>query len=345
MTPKERNRAIAENRPYDRIPHRFTLGYAASRVIGVNVSDFHLDAKKQIEALVAAYRTYGLDTIVVRVNIEEVLGAVFTYPTHREPFISAPVNWEGGALDDLTIGDPKKHSKLAIFWQALDGLFEEVGDEVPVSVAFRGPFSGSAAAIGTEKFLRFIIRKPDYVHRVLAKVLDAEIAFVDSLAGYDLSFNVSDPIASGTVIGDHQYRKFVKPYQTKLFDAMTRVSGVKPQYHICGNTGRILRDMVETGAGAISVDNLMDLEFVGEQLGADAIVVGNVDPCGSMLLGTPEIVRQDLRNCLKKGSKAKGGYLAMFGCGLPIGTPSENLHALFDAFREYGKYPFEPEKL
>ncbi|GHV46907.1 methylcobamide--CoM methyltransferase [Synergistales bacterium] len=347
MTPKERKKAIAENRPYDRITHAFGdyVWYSASRVTGVKVSDFHLDAKTQIETMIAAYRLYGWDSIGVRLNIEEVLGATFTYPEYREPFISASVNWDGDAIDSLTIGDPKKHPHLAVFWQVIDSLFEEVGDEVPITIAFRGVFSASAAAVGTEKFLRFIIRQPDYVHRVLSKVLEQEIAFVESFAGYDIQFNISDPIASGTVISPQQYCKFVKPYQTKVFDAMTRVSGVKPIYHICGNTGRILRDMVETGAGAISVDNLMDLDFVGEQLGADAMVVGNVDPSGSMLLGTPEVVRQDLRNCLKKGSKAKGGYLATFGCGLPLSTPPENLTALFDAFREYGKYPFDPDRL
>ncbi|GHV46913.1 methylcobamide--CoM methyltransferase [Synergistales bacterium] len=345
MTPKERRRAIAENRPYDRIPHGFALGYAASRVTGIKVSDFHRDAKKQVEATVAAYRTYGLDGVGVRIDIEEVLGATFNYPDYREPYISATLNLNEDALDTLTIDDPKKHPKLAIFWRVLDGLFEAVGDESYVSVSFRGPFSGSAALFGTENFLRAVIRKPEFVHRAIEKVLEAELTFVEALAGYGVGFSNSDPIASGTVISPQQYRKFAKPYQTRLFDAETRVSGRKPQYHVCGDTTRILRDMVETGAGAVSVDNLMDLELVADLVGSDAVVVGNVDPSGSMLLGTPDVVRQDLRNCLKKGSKAKGGYRAAFGCGLPIDTPPENLIALFDAFQEYGRYPFDPERL
>jgi uroporphyrinogen decarboxylase len=345
MTPKERKRAIAEKRPYDRLPHGFRLGYTASKTAGISVSDFHLDAKKQVEATVAAYRTYGLDETGVRINIEEVIGATFEYPDYREPFISGTVALEGEFLENLSLGDPKKHPKLKTFWQVLDGLFDAVGEEVPIAVSFRGPFSGSAAAIGTEKFLRLILKKPDYIHRLLEKVVTAEISIVDSLSGYDIGFDISDPIASGTVISQRQYQQFAKPYQKRLFDAMARISGRKPQYHICGDTSRILRDMVETGAGEISVDNLMDLDYVAGQLGTDAVMVGNVNPSTSMLLGTPDIVRQDLRNCLKKGSKAKGGYLPAFGCGLPIGTPAENLNALFEAFGKYAKYPFDPEKL
>jgi uroporphyrinogen decarboxylase len=345
MTPKERLKAIAENRPYDRIPHAFAMGDAASGVTGVKVSEFYLDAKKQIEATVAAYRTYGLDSVSVRIQIEEVLGATVDYPDHSSPFISKPLNFEGDQIENLVAEDPKKHPKLQTFWQVLDGLFEAVGDEAFVSVTFRAPFSGAGTAGGTEKLMRGIIRKPEHVHRLLEKILAIEISIVDALKGYDVNFGISDPVASGTMIAAEQFRKFAKPYQKRLFAAMENITGRKPQIHICGDTAGILRDMAETGAGSISVDDKMDLDYVIDQVGADAIVVGNVKPSGTMLLGTPLDVENDLRSCLKKGLKAPGGYLPAFGCGLPINTPAENLSALFEALRKYGKYPINPDLL
>ncbi|MDR3355052.1 MAG: uroporphyrinogen decarboxylase family protein, partial [Synergistaceae bacterium] len=109
MTPKERLKAIAENRPYDRIPHAFALGDAASRVTGIKVSEFHQDAKKQIDATVAAYRAYGLDSISVGIPIQEVLGAKVNYPDYSTPFISDPLNLEGDLLESIAIEDPKTH--------------------------------------------------------------------------------------------------------------------------------------------------------------------------------------------------------------------------------------------
>jgi uroporphyrinogen decarboxylase len=343
MTPKERLRAIAENRPYDRIPHAFAMGDAASGVTGIKVSEFHRDAKKQIEATVAAYRTYGLDSVGVAIPIQEALGAAVNYPDYSTPFISDPLNLEDDLLEKIVMEDPKTHPKLQNFWRVLDGLFEAVGGEAPVTVSMSGPFSTAGRVGGVAKLMRSVIRNPEYVHRLLEKVVGVQIAIVNAIEGYEVGFGITDPVTSGSLISAEQYRKFGKPYQKKLFDAMTRVSGRKPQCHVCGDTARILRDMVETGAGSISVDNIMDLDYVIDQVGADAAVVGNVNPSETMLLGTPLDVENDLRACLKKGLKAPGGYRPAFGCGLPIKTPAENLHTLFAALRKYGKYPLNLE--
>jgi uroporphyrinogen decarboxylase len=346
MTPKERRKAFAEKRPYDRIPHGFAMGDAASRVIGAKVSDFHCDPLTQVEATVSAYRTYGLDSVGTSIPIQELLGATVIYPPYSTPYIKDTLELDETDIDALGIGDPKSHPKMERFWQVLEGLFKAVGDEAPVSVAVSGPFSVAGRVIGTAKLMRKLLREPEYVHKLVDKITEIEISVVNSLTGYGVGgFGIMDPVASGTLISPEQYRKFAKPYEKKLFDAMTRVAGHKPQCHICGDTNQILRDMVETGAGSISVDNIMDLDYVVDQVGADAVVTGNVNPTETMLSGTPEDVREDLRNCLKKGSRALGGYTPAFGCGLPIDTPHENLAALFDALWEFGKYPFEPERL
>jgi uroporphyrinogen decarboxylase len=62
-----------------------------------------------------------------------------------------------------------------------------------------------------------------------------------------------------------------------------------------------------------------------------------------MYRGTPELVRLDVRNCLKKAHDSPKGYLLGLGCELPIKTPPENVHALIDAARIYGKYPYDSE--
>ncbi|MDR1021620.1 MAG: uroporphyrinogen decarboxylase family protein [Synergistaceae bacterium] len=346
MTPKERRNAFAENRPYDRIPHGFALGDAASRVIGSNMAEFHCDPEKQLKATLTAYKTYGLDSVGTTIPIQELVGATVIYPPYSTPYIRDTLELSEADIDALGIDDPKSHPKMKRFWQVLDGLLEAVGAEAPVSVSVGGPFSVAGRVIGTEKLMRKLLKEPEYVLKLVGKITEVQISVVNSLEGYGVSsFGITDPVASGTLISPEQYRKFAKPYEKKLFNAMTRVAGRKPQCHICGDTNRILRDMVETGAGSISVDNMMDLDYVVSQVGTDAVVTGNVNPTETMLSGTSKDVREDLRNCLKKGSRALGGYTPSFGCGLPLNTPHENLVALFDALWEFGKYPFNPENL
>jgi len=46
---------------------------------------------------------------------------------------------------------------------------------------------------------------------------------------------------------------------------------------------------------------------------------------------------------MKKAHDSPKGYLLGLGCELPIKTPPENVHALIDAARIYGKYPYDSE--
>jgi uroporphyrinogen decarboxylase len=63
-----------------------------------------------------------------------------------------------------------------------------------------------------------------------------------------------------------------------------------------------------------------------------------------MLLGTPLDVEQDVKECLRKTYDNPKGYVLSLGCGLPYDAPPENIHALVEAARKFGKYPLDPER-
>jgi uroporphyrinogen decarboxylase len=343
MTPKERMKAIAEGRPYDRIPHGFGVGDAASKVTGVKVSAYHTDPKTRIAADVAAYREYGLDGLGNFFRVSDVFDVKTHYPDYSTPYIENTIKLSRDDLKKTFVEDPKNDPRLQVFWQVLDGLLEEVGDEVGIGVACEGPLTATGRIIGVDNILKSLVRDPDYAHAVIGKVTEAEIAIIESLKGYEVGFMTMDPVSSGSLISRAHYLEFAQPYQRKLFEAMERVSGSKPMLHICGNTAKILKDMAETNAGMLSIDNILDLEFVKKEVGDIIPITGNVKPSETMLLGTPEDVVADLKECLRKGWDSPAGYVPSFGCGLPIDTPMENLYTLFDAVREYGKYPLNPE--
>jgi uroporphyrinogen decarboxylase len=55
-------------------------------------------------------------------------------------------------------------------------------------------------------------------------------------------------------------------------------------------------------------------------------------------------VRANARECISKGWDSPRGYILGLGCGLPIDTPPENIHALVQAAREYGTWPLDPAR-
>ena len=88
-----------------------------------------------------------------------------------------------------------------------------------------------------------MVKHPDKVHQLMSIVTESlKIAakpFVENGGGIFLC----DPIASGNVISPANYREFVKPYTTDLWNYIHSIGG----YHICGDTNAITVDMVETG--------------------------------------------------------------------------------------------------
>ena len=97
--------------------------------------------------------------------------------------------------------------------------------------------------------------------------------------------------------------------------------------------------MRDTGIGCFSLDNVEDLTEAKEVLGNHMCIQGNVPPVEIMKNGTPEEVMEAAKICIQKGYDSPKGFVLTSGCQLPIGTPKENMHALMDAARIYGRYP------
>ena len=67
---------------------------------------------------------------------------------------------------------------------------------------------------------------------------------------------------------------------------------------------------------------------------SDTVVMGNVDPAGTLRLGTPEKVRAETLALLERCSKYPNFVLST-GCDVPPMTPWENIDAFFAASDEY----------
>jgi uroporphyrinogen decarboxylase len=55
-----------------------------------------------------------------------------------------------------------------------------------------------------------------------------------------------------------------------------------------------------------------------------------------MLQGTPDEVRQAVRECMRKAHDNPKGLIVASGCSLPVETPFVNIDAMLNAVREIG---------
>lgn len=76
------------------------------------------------------------------------------------------------------------------------------------------------------------------------------------------------------------------------------------------------------------------MEKALQAIPSDRIVVGNIDPAGTLRNGTPETVRRETMQLLEHCS-GYPNFIISSGCDIPPITPFENIDAFFDAVREF----------
>jgi uroporphyrinogen decarboxylase len=104
--------------------------------------------------------------------------------------------------------------------------------------------------------------------------------------------------------------------------------------HICGNTGAILADMVETGADGLELDYKTDAQLARRTLGVRVTFIGNIDPSGVLARGTVRDVERKTRELLEL-FEGTSRFILNAGCALPATTPAENVHAMIRVARSF----------
>ncbi len=346
MTPKERAEAIAKGKPYDRIRCGPSIGDHAANLIGVKVSELHCSVEKFLQGQIVAKERYAIESSIIGPGlggIAEALGSKLVFPDHGAPYVCDYAIKDFSDLDKISLANPKKSGRFSFVLQTAEALVDKLGKEIPVSVGIPGPFTTAGNLRGSVNFLRDLIKNPEFAHRILRIVTDTTIAFVKEVAKRDVSIEIDEPSASGALISKDMFAKFTLPYLKEVIDAIIMSGKSAPSLHICGNTKKIWTLMADAGAGALSLDETIDLEEAKKVVGHRVVLVGNVKPTATMYLGTPKDVEREAKECLRKAYDSPKGYVLALGCGLPIDAPPENILALRDAARKYGKYPFNPE--
>lgn len=348
MTPKERMAAFATGKEIDRIPCFPIIGEHSSRLIGATVSRFSHSVELMVESQLAVFKVYRPDSIGIGpglFGIAEAMGTKLQFPEDGMPFVSEPFLKDYKDFERLTPVNPYRDGRLPLYLEALKIINEQVGDLVGVGSSVGGPFTTASSLRGTENFLKEIHRNPEMVHRLLGIVTESALKYIDAVCDLGIKPSISEPTASGSLISTKVFREFVKPYLKMYVDRIKERCGSGPMLHICGNTSRIWVDMADTGATILSLDNEIDLTEAKKVVGDRVCIAGNVKPVDTIMKGTPSQVMEEAKECIRKVYDNPKGYILSSGCALPLNTPPENVVALMDAARLYGKMPIIPEEL
>jgi len=243
------------------------------------------------------------------------------------------------------IPDPSPPARLSEIKAALKVAKET---ETAVFGCVRGPFTAAWLLLGIDTFSLLLYDDPDFVDDVLTACTDFYIeggrrmieAGVDGITFADDYGSTSAPFMSPAL-----FQKHVLPQLRRMVGAFQQM-GVPVMMHSDGNIWPLLESIVaeteinayhpvERGAG-------MGLKEVKQAFGHKICLIGNVDNKTTLVTGSVEDVKSEAIECIQAAAPG-GGYILASDHSLKDDMPNENIFALYETGREYGKYPISVE--
>ncbi len=182
------------------------------------------------------------------------------------------------------------------------------------------------------------IDKPDWVHALLAILLEKKLRFIEGMKGakFDL-VETGGGSASSTLISPKLHKEFCLPYDRIMNDALHAL-GFMAVYHTCGGTLGLEEMIVANGADASETlappsigGNQEPWEFK-RKVGRRLALIGGIDQFNTLTRGTKADIRRAVHTLFEKVG-SDGGYICSASDHF-FETPVEKIVAMADAAKE-----------
>ena len=313
------------------------LSFPCVSLLGITVRELISDSKLQAKGMKAvADRTDAAASVsFMDLSVEaECFGATVVVSDDEVPTVKGRIindMDEAKALEIPTIGS----GRTQIYIDAIEMASKEITDR-PVLAGMIGPYSLAARLFDVSEIMIDCYDDPDMVHAVLEKVTEFLINYAKEYKSVGANGIVMAEPVAGLLSPDLE-EEFSSPYVKKIADAVQDDNFVVIYHNCGGNVPKMLDSIMTTGCAAYHFGNAMDMEKdIIAQVPSNILVMGNIDPAGTLRMGTVESVREETLSLLERCSKHQN-FLISSGCDIPPMTPWENIDAFFAATSDYYK--------
>jgi uroporphyrinogen decarboxylase len=334
MNSYERVMNRLHGKPVDRVPNfNIIMGFGA-HYVGATLSQYLLDHRYMVKSNLAMVSDFDIDilqTLTDPFRESADFGLEVEFPEDGLPKRICPLLEPGDDLKKVPLIDPGSGRRMSDRIEAVRMLHEQANKVVPVMGWVEGAMAEANDLLGDSIMMTAFYDVPEWLTALMERITEVEIAFarIQIDAGADI-IGLGDAIAS--IVSPSMYRKFALPYEKRIFDAVHE-KGALARLHICGNTTKILPDMLASGADFIDTDWMVDYARAAEAFGDRAGLVGNFDPVKVMYSGSEQTIEEATLHCLKVGGSRS---FSAAGCEIPDGTPQQNLRIHARVLREAG---------
>ena len=200
-----------------------------------------------------------------------------------------------------------------------------------------------------EWYVSTIIRK-DFVDEIFSRQCDialSNLRKIHSVVGNRISAIFMTGTDFGTQIGPFisrsAYQSLYMPYHKRLNDWVHENTTWKTFIHSCGSVVVLVDDFIDAGFDILNPVQCsatgMEPQALKDRFG-DRLVFwgGGVDTQRTLPFGTPRQVTEEVRERIRIFGQ-DGGFVFDAIHNIQARTPVENIIAMYNALKEFGKYP------
>lgn len=310
------------------------LSFPAVQLLGITVKELISDSAKQAEGMakVAARTDAAAAVSLMDLSVEaEAFGATIRVSDNEVPTVKGRLVHDEEEAEALAV-PPVGAARTGMYVEAIGKALPLIIDR-PVLAGMIGPFSLAARLLDVTEIMMDCYDDPDMVHTVLKKSADFLIEYGRAYKSVGANGIVmAEPVAG--LLSPVLEEEFSAPYVKQIVDALQDENFIII-YHNCGNnTIKMIDSILSTGAAAYHFGNSIDMEEMLTHIPETTVAMGNVDPAGEFLGGTPASIREATLDVMKRCCKYKN-FVISSGCDIPPRSSWENIDAFFEAVRDY----------
>lgn len=313
------------------------LSFPSISLLNITVKDLIASDDTQAEGMARiAARTPSLASVTMMdLSVEaEAFGAQARISDHEVPTIVGALVTDEDQARALIVPEVGA-GRTGRYIRAVRKAKERITDR-PVFAGVIGPFSLAGRLMDVTEALANCYDDPDFVHAALSKATEFLIKYILAYreTGAD-GVVMAEPLAG--LLSPGLAAEFSCDYVKKIIDAV-QTNEFIVIYHNCGNNvEKQLDDILSVGASAYHFGNAVDIRSVMTKVPADTVIMGNIDPAGQFMRGTPESIREATLSLMNDLCEKYPNFVISSGCDVPPLTPWENIDAFYRAVEEYNR--------
>jgi uroporphyrinogen decarboxylase len=216
-----------------------------------------------------------------------------------------------------------------------------------VQCGYMVPFFLHNKLRGFEESLADVLERPGFTHHLLTRLsdflYDHHRRMFEACDGLIDVAQVTDDLGgqTGPLMSLEVYREFYAPHHKRFID-LCHEFGISVLHHNDGGIRMFLPDLVEMGIDILNPVQWrcpgMDMAGLKRDFGGRICFHGAVDNQEVLPFGSTDDVRAEVRHCIDSLASDGTGYILAPCHNIQPNTPVENIMAMYDEARSYGRF-------